>query len=157
MWVAVSLAGCAAGQAGRERTAQPKPELEISSLSVHFAGADEGRFDLALTARQPNWTGAKATGLVWEAWINRRLFASGKVRLSALAVDASGSTSLPLSLPVIYRHLEYRSGPTRIQLRFRGTLELQRGPSIWSRDFERIEEIAVDGAPIPAAGLDTER
>lgn len=149
------IVGCASqGKASRAQ----KPELEVTSLGASFPGADEGRIELQLTLHRPEDAGrqVRATGLMWEAWVDHRPFAAGRMTLSA-PVDPRGQSPLVLSLPVSYRHLEYRPGPTHVELRVRGTLDLLRDGSAKSIDFERSETRVTDGAPLPPAPLDAER
>lgn len=129
--------------------------MEVSSLQASFPGAEEGRFDVALAVREKGWAGARVLGVTWEAWIDRRLFASGRVALSETVVELE--QPVMLSLPVVYRHLGYRPGPNHMRLMFRGALELQRGAAVWTPSFERVAEVISDGAPVPSSGLDAER
>ncbi|HZH04479.1 MAG TPA: hypothetical protein VEY30_11905, partial [Myxococcaceae bacterium] len=150
---AVWLGSASCAHRGRE--SREVPDVEVTSLAAAFPGAEEGRFDVSLTVREPSWAGARATGVTWEAWIHRRLFASGRVALSELFVDPA--RPVVLSLPVVYRHLGYRPGPTKLRILFRGALELERGTATWAPGFERMAEVTTEGAPMPASGLDADR
>jgi hypothetical protein len=156
--------GCAAAastadQTSAKRTRPPRADLSLLSVAASFASAEEGRFDLVFQFDRPDWkpNEVKAVAMTWEAWLDQRLFASGKSTLPALPVHGSGVELLRLSLPVVYRHLEYRPGPTQVHLRLRGSLELQRGSARWRREFERAQRLTTDGAPLPASGLGGER
>ena len=155
-----ALCGCAARrgpEAHADLGAGGEAEVELLSLVARFTATEGGRVDLLLTVRQPAWEGARASTLTWETFVDRRLFASGKMDLGKQPLDVTGRRPLAITLPLVYHHLELRPGPARLQIRIRGVLELQRGAAVWTRIFDRSQETAVDGAPLPPGGLDSER
>ncbi len=129
--------------AGRGPGRGADPPLPIASLAVDFPKRDEGTLSFSVPLPQ----GAPpARAVTWELFVRSRRFAAG-VEGAPEVVSADGGVTVRVAVPLTWRHLGWREGPTYLDVGVRGEVLAGDEATPTRLRFEGRREVLAHGAP----------